>query len=59
MFCCSAALGWFAYDPEWFESDNKSFAQSEAQSVSLFVHHLSNERREALENDLPNMVNKH
>lgn len=39
-----AALGWFAYEPEWYESNNKSFAQSEAQSVSIFVHHLLNDR---------------
>lgn len=39
-----AALGWFAYEPEWYESNNKSFTQSEAQSVSIFVHHLLNDR---------------
>ncbi|KAJ0974487.1 hypothetical protein J5N97_016452 [Dioscorea zingiberensis] len=39
-----ASLGWFAYEPEWYETNNKRFAQSEAQSVSLFVHHLLNER---------------
>uniref|UniRef100_A0A0D3FN54 1-phosphatidylinositol 4-kinase n=1 Tax=Oryza barthii TaxID=65489 RepID=A0A0D3FN54_9ORYZ len=39
-----AALGWFAYAPEWYESQNKSFAQREAQSVSIFVHCLQNER---------------
>lgn len=44
MFCFSAALGWFAYAPEWYESQNKSFAQREAQSVSIFVHCLQNER---------------
>ncbi|KAG8062307.1 hypothetical protein GUJ93_ZPchr0003g16800 [Zizania palustris] len=38
-----AALGWFAYAPEWYESQNKSFAQREAQSVSIFVHYLQNE----------------
>ncbi|XP_054785436.1 phosphatidylinositol 4-kinase alpha 1 isoform X1 [Prosopis cineraria] len=39
-----ASLGWFAYEPEWYDSNYANFAQSEAQSVSLFVHHLSNER---------------
>ncbi|WOK93151.1 phosphatidylinositol 4-kinase alpha 1 [Canna indica] len=39
-----ASLSWFAYGPEWHETNSKSFAQSEAQSVSLFVHHLMNER---------------
>ncbi|KAI4998383.1 hypothetical protein ZWY2020_053725 [Hordeum vulgare] len=38
----AAALGWFAYAPEWYESPNKSFAQREAQSVSIFVHNLQN-----------------
>uniref|UniRef100_A0A453H7A6 1-phosphatidylinositol 4-kinase n=2 Tax=Aegilops tauschii subsp. strangulata TaxID=200361 RepID=A0A453H7A6_AEGTS len=37
-----AALGWFAYAPEFYESPNKSFAQREAQSVSIFVHNLQN-----------------
>ena len=40
----SAALGWFSYAPEWYESQNKSYAQREAQSVSVFVHFLQNER---------------
>ncbi|KAM0865729.1 hypothetical protein ACQ4PT_043084 [Festuca glaucescens] len=39
-----AALGWFAYAHEYYESPNKSFAQREAQSVSIFVHNLQNER---------------
>ncbi|GJM96371.1 hypothetical protein PR202_ga13198 [Eleusine coracana subsp. coracana] len=38
-----AALGWFAYAPEWYESPNKTYAQREAQSVSVFVHFLQNE----------------
>ncbi|XP_026381763.1 phosphatidylinositol 4-kinase alpha 1-like isoform X1 [Papaver somniferum] len=46
-----AALGWFANEPEWFDMCDKNFAQSEAQSVSLFVHHLSNERVDALPSD--------
>ncbi|KAK8941284.1 Phosphatidylinositol 4-kinase alpha [Platanthera zijinensis] len=36
-----ASLGWFAREPEWYESNDKGFAQSEAQSVSLIVHHLN------------------
>ncbi|KAI3901545.1 hypothetical protein MKW92_021504 [Papaver armeniacum] len=43
-----AALGWFANEPEWFDMSDKNFALSEAQSVSLFVHYLSNERVDAL-----------
>ncbi|RVX12362.1 Phosphatidylinositol 4-kinase alpha 1 [Vitis vinifera] len=39
-----ASLGWFAYEPEWYDMNNINFAQSEAQSVSIFVHYLSNER---------------
>ncbi|XP_077217572.1 phosphatidylinositol 3- and 4-kinase family protein [Tasmannia lanceolata] len=42
-----ASLGWFAYEPEWYDTNNKSFSQSEAQSVSVFVHHLMNERVDA------------
>ncbi|KAJ4961690.1 hypothetical protein NE237_021600 [Protea cynaroides] len=39
-----ASLGWFAYEPEWYDMNNKNFAQSEAQSVSIFVNYLVNER---------------
>ncbi|XP_042500732.1 phosphatidylinositol 4-kinase alpha 1-like [Macadamia integrifolia] len=39
-----ASLGWFAYEPEWFDMNNKNFAHSEAQSVSIFVNYLVNER---------------
>ncbi|XP_008775172.2 phosphatidylinositol 4-kinase alpha 1 isoform X2 [Phoenix dactylifera] len=46
-----ASLGWFAYAPEWYETKSKSFAQSEAHSVSLFVHHLLNERVDAVPTD--------
>ncbi|KAL0912173.1 hypothetical protein M5K25_018130 [Dendrobium thyrsiflorum] len=42
-----ASLGWFACEPEWYESNDKGFAQSEAQSVSLVVHHLLNEKTDA------------
>lgn len=45
-------MGWFAYEPEWYEANNKSFAQSEAHSVSLFVHHLVNERVDIVSTDL-------
>ncbi|KAK4341210.1 hypothetical protein RND71_039711 [Anisodus tanguticus] len=38
-----ASLGRFAHQPEWYDM-NKNFALSEAQSVSMFVHHLSNEQ---------------
>ncbi|KAL3621224.1 Phosphatidylinositol 4-kinase alpha 1 [Castilleja foliolosa] len=46
-----ASLGWFAHEPEWFDLNNNNFAQSEAQSVSLFVHHLLNERVETAQLD--------
>ncbi|XVE49405.1 hypothetical protein DITRI_Ditri01bG0080200 [Diplodiscus trichospermus] len=46
-----ASLGWFAYEPEWYDINNIDFAQSEAQSVSVFVHHLSNERVDSLQSD--------
>lgn len=39
-----ASLGWFASEPEWFDVNSKNFAQSEAQSVSVFVHYLMNEK---------------
>ncbi|XP_043705701.1 phosphatidylinositol 4-kinase alpha 1-like isoform X1 [Telopea speciosissima] len=39
-----ASLGWFAYEPEWYDMNNKNFSQSEAQSVSIFVNYLVNER---------------
>ncbi|XP_043723693.1 phosphatidylinositol 4-kinase alpha 1-like isoform X3 [Telopea speciosissima] len=39
-----ASLGWFSYEPEWFDMNNKNFSQSEAQSVSIFVNYLVNER---------------
>ncbi|XP_022744910.1 phosphatidylinositol 4-kinase alpha 1-like isoform X2 [Durio zibethinus] len=46
-----ASLGWFAYEPEWYDMNNMNFAQSEAQSVSVFVHYLSNERVDSLQSD--------
>nr|KAJ0195074.1 hypothetical protein LSAT_V11C700373480 [Lactuca sativa] len=38
-----AALGWFAYEPEWFEHDHGNFAHIEAQSINSFVHYLQND----------------
>ncbi|XP_052198254.1 phosphatidylinositol 4-kinase alpha 1 [Diospyros lotus] len=46
-----ASLGWFAHEPEWYDLNNGNFAQSEAQSVSIFVHHLSNDHMEASQLD--------
>ncbi|XP_062093052.1 phosphatidylinositol 4-kinase alpha 1 isoform X1 [Humulus lupulus] len=46
-----ASLGWFSFAPEWYDANNMSFAQSEAQSVSVFVHYLSNERVDANQSD--------
>nr|KAJ0205876.1 hypothetical protein LSAT_V11C500274580 [Lactuca sativa] len=40
---CRATLGWFAYEPEWFEHDHGNFAHIEAQSVNSFVHYLQND----------------
>ena len=42
-------MGWFAYLPEWCDTNYTNFAQSEAQSVSLFVHYLSNEQGDAIQ----------
>ncbi|XP_050363023.1 phosphatidylinositol 4-kinase alpha 1 isoform X2 [Argentina anserina] len=42
-----ASLGWFAFEPEWFDTSYMNFTQSEAQSVTAFVHYLSNERADA------------
>lgn len=39
-----ASLGWFAHEPEWYDTNNMTFSLSEAQSVSVFVQHLLNER---------------
>ncbi|KAF3435609.1 hypothetical protein FNV43_RR22700 [Rhamnella rubrinervis] len=46
-----ASLGWFAYEAEWYDLNNMNFSQSEAQSVSVFVHYLSNERMNAGQSD--------
>nr|XP_011464124.1 PREDICTED: phosphatidylinositol 4-kinase alpha 1 [Fragaria vesca subsp. vesca] len=42
-----ASLGWFAFEPEWYDTSYMNFTQSEAQSVSAYVHYLSNERADA------------
>lgn len=44
-------MGWFAFEPEWYDINNINFAQSEAQSLSVFVHYLSNERGDAPQSD--------
>ncbi|KAJ8767237.1 hypothetical protein K2173_013634 [Erythroxylum novogranatense] len=46
-----ACLGWFAFEPEWYDMNNNNFAQSEAQSVSLLVHYISNELVETVQLD--------
>ncbi|KAH9696023.1 phosphatidylinositol 4-kinase alpha 1 [Citrus sinensis] len=46
-----ASLGWFAYEPEWYDINCVNFAQSEAQSLSLFLHYLLNERADAFQHD--------
>ncbi|KAF9609104.1 hypothetical protein IFM89_013358 [Coptis chinensis] len=38
-----ASLGWFAYEPEWYDTENKNFTKNEAQSVSIFIDFLLNE----------------
>jgi phosphatidylinositol 4-kinase len=42
-------LGWFAYEPEWYDTNYTNFTQCEAQSVSLFVHYLSNVKGDAVQ----------
>ena len=46
-----ACLSWFAFEPEWYDTNNVNFAQSEAQSLSLFVHYLSTEQTDASQAD--------
>lgn len=46
-----ASLGWFAHEPEWYDVKHVNFAQSEAQSVSIFLHYLSSERGNSLQSD--------
>ncbi|XP_059647700.1 phosphatidylinositol 4-kinase alpha 1 [Cornus florida] len=45
------SLGWFSHEPEWFDTGNVNFALSEAQSVSVFVHHLLNDRMDTSQSD--------
>uniref|UniRef100_A0A0D6QSE9 1-phosphatidylinositol 4-kinase n=1 Tax=Araucaria cunninghamii TaxID=56994 RepID=A0A0D6QSE9_ARACU len=47
-----AALGWFALEPEWYESEMKGLAQAEAQSVAVFLNQLTMDRVES-----PNVEN--
>lgn len=42
-----AALGWFAVEPEWYDSEMNGLAQAEAQAVTVFVHHLTADRAES------------
>lgn len=44
--CCRSSLGWFAFEPEWYDTKYMNFAHSEAQCISVFVNYLSNERAE-------------
>ncbi|XP_021731625.1 LOW QUALITY PROTEIN: phosphatidylinositol 4-kinase alpha 1-like [Chenopodium quinoa] len=46
-----ACLGWFSYEPEWYDTKSKNFAQSEAQSVSSFAQFLMNERMDNVPSD--------
>ncbi|XP_038707834.1 phosphatidylinositol 4-kinase alpha 1-like isoform X2 [Tripterygium wilfordii] len=46
-----ASLGWFAYEPGWCDLDNMNSAQSEAQSVAIFVHYLTNDRGDTSQSD--------
>ncbi|KAL9269069.1 Phosphatidylinositol 4-kinase alpha 1-like protein [Drosera capensis] len=46
-----ASLGWFAFEPEWYDMNSKNFSQSEAQSVSGFVHYLMNGRADIVLSD--------
>lgn len=52
LFKNRASLGWFAHTPEWFDLNNNNFNQSEAQSISIFVHHLLNDRSDTPQLDL-------
>ncbi|CDY48094.1 BnaC06g02580D, partial [Brassica napus] len=45
------SLGWFAHQPEWYDVNIPNFCQSEALSVSVFVHFLSNELSELSPSD--------
>ncbi|KAF8075645.1 hypothetical protein N665_1074s0001, partial [Sinapis alba] len=45
------SLGWFAHQPEWYDVNIPNFCQSEALSVSVFVHFLSNEPSDLSQSD--------
>ncbi|KAG5391470.1 hypothetical protein IGI04_021433 [Brassica rapa subsp. trilocularis] len=45
------SLGWFAHQPEWYDVNIPNFCQSEALSVSVFVHFLSNELSDLSQSD--------
>lgn len=56
LFLCTStysrtSLGWFAHQPEWYDVNIPNFCQSEALSVSVFVHFLSNELSESSQSD--------
>ncbi|XP_076897528.1 phosphatidylinositol 4-kinase alpha 1-like [Bidens hawaiensis] len=51
-----ASLGWFAHEPEWFESDQGNFAHSEAQSVASFVQFLQNQQYDTRSGEHGNTV---
>ncbi|KAL0536256.1 hypothetical protein IC582_025199 [Cucumis melo] len=51
-----ASLGWFAFEPEWHDINSTNFAQSEAQSVSLFVQYLSNYLKDGSQTDVKGQV---
>ncbi|XP_074313304.1 phosphatidylinositol 4-kinase alpha 1 [Silene latifolia] len=54
-----ACLGWFAYEPEWYDTRSKNFAQSEAQSVSAFAQFLTNERTDSTPSDAKGQGSEH
>ncbi|CDY64591.1 BnaCnng44230D [Brassica napus] len=45
------SLGWFAHQPEWYDVNIPNFCQSEALSVSVFVHFLSSELSDSSHSD--------
>ncbi|PKA52366.1 Phosphatidylinositol 4-kinase alpha [Apostasia shenzhenica] len=47
-----ASLGWFAREPEWYETDDRCFSQNEAQSVFLVAQHLLSDKTDAAPADL-------
>lgn len=49
--CSRTSLGWFAHQPEWYDVNIPNFCQSEALSVSVFVHFLSNELSDSSQSD--------